>query len=108
LGLRSFLFQKLYWKNWKFSIPDLETQKTILKISYLRNLEKQLRQRIETPQRETNSTTINKWIKINTMAKRITQKDINDAVWKACDTFRGSIDPAIYKDYVLTMLFVNI
>jgi type I restriction enzyme M protein len=41
------------------------------------------------------------------MAKRITQKDINDAVWKACDTFRGSIDPAIYKDYVLTMLFVK-
>lgn len=41
------------------------------------------------------------------MAKKITQKDINDAVWKACDTFRGSIDPSIYKDYVLTMLFVK-
>ena len=41
------------------------------------------------------------------MAKRITQKDINDAVWKACDTFRGSIDPSVYKDYVLTMLFVK-
>lgn len=40
------------------------------------------------------------------MAK-ITQKDINDAVWKACDTFRGSIDPSIYKDYVLTMLFIK-
>lgn len=40
------------------------------------------------------------------MAK-ITQKDINDAVWKACDTFRGSIDPSIYKDYVLTMLFLK-
>ena len=37
----------------------------------------------------------------------ITQKDINDAVWKACDTFRGSIDPSIYKDYVLTMLFIK-
>ena len=41
-----------------------------------------------------------------TMAK-ITQKDINDAVWKACDTFRGSIDPSVYKDYVLTMLFLK-
>jgi type I restriction enzyme M protein len=41
------------------------------------------------------------------MAKKITQKDINDAVWKACDTFRGSIDPSVYKDYVLTMLFVK-
>jgi type I restriction enzyme M protein len=41
------------------------------------------------------------------MSKKITQKDINDAVWKACDTFRGSIDPSIYKDYVLTMLFIK-
>ncbi len=40
------------------------------------------------------------------MAK-ISQKNINDAVWKACDTFRGSIDPSIYKDYVLTMLFIK-
>ena len=41
------------------------------------------------------------------MTKKITQGDINSAVWKACDTFRGSIDPSIYKDYVLTMLFVK-
>jgi type I restriction enzyme M protein len=41
------------------------------------------------------------------MAKKITQKDINDAVWKACDSFRGSIDPGVYKDYVLTMLFIK-
>jgi type I restriction enzyme M protein len=39
--------------------------------------------------------------------KKLTQKDINDAVWKACDTFRGSIDPSVYKDYVLTMLFIK-
>ena len=37
----------------------------------------------------------------------ITQEDINNAVWKACDTFRGSIDPSVYKDYVLTMLFIK-
>jgi type I restriction enzyme M protein len=41
------------------------------------------------------------------MTHKVTQKDINDAVWKACDTFRGSIDPSVYKDYVLTMLFVK-
>jgi type I restriction enzyme M protein len=41
------------------------------------------------------------------MAIKITQQDINNAVWKACDTFRGSIDPSVYKDYVLTMLFVK-
>ncbi|MGI8892847.1 MAG: type I restriction-modification system subunit M [Bacteroidia bacterium] len=41
------------------------------------------------------------------MTKKITQKEINDAVWKACDTFRGSIDPSVYKDYVLTMLFIK-
>jgi type I restriction enzyme M protein len=41
------------------------------------------------------------------MTKTITQKDINDAVWKACDTFRGTIDPSVYKDYVLTMLFIK-
>ena len=41
------------------------------------------------------------------MAKTITQTDINTAVWKACDTFRGSIDPSVYKDYILTMLFVK-
>lgn len=41
------------------------------------------------------------------MTKKISQKDINDAVWKACDTFRGSIDPSVYKDYVLTMLFLK-
>ena len=39
--------------------------------------------------------------------KKITQKDINNTVWKACDTFRGSIDPSVYKDYVLTMLFLK-
>lgn len=41
------------------------------------------------------------------MTKQIKQKDVNDAVWNACDTFRGVVDPSIYKDYVLTMLFVK-
>ena len=41
------------------------------------------------------------------MSIKITQQDINNAVWKACDTFRGSIDPSVYKDYILTMLFIK-
>jgi len=32
---------------------------------------------------------------------------INRAVWSACDTFRGTIGPDVYKDYVLTMLFMK-
>lgn len=39
--------------------------------------------------------------------KLIDQAEINNTVWKACDTFRGVIDPAQYKDYILTMLFVK-
>ncbi len=37
----------------------------------------------------------------------ISQDEINDAVWAACDTFRGTVDSSIYKDYVLTMLFLK-
>jgi type I restriction enzyme M protein len=38
---------------------------------------------------------------------QINQEVINAAVWNACDTFRGTVDPSIYKDYVLTMLFLK-
>lgn len=37
----------------------------------------------------------------------INQKDINNAAWAACDTFRGVVDPTQYKDYILVMLFVK-
>lgn len=37
----------------------------------------------------------------------INADDINRIVWKACDTFRGLIDPSQYKDYILTMLFLK-
>jgi len=39
--------------------------------------------------------------------QNLQQKEINNAVWGACDTFRGTVDPSIYKDYVLTMLFLK-
>jgi type I restriction enzyme M protein len=41
------------------------------------------------------------------MSQLTTQKDINDVVWRACDTFRGTIDPSQYKDYILVMLFLK-
>lgn len=42
-----------------------------------------------------------------TMDTQISQEEINRAVWTACDTFRGTVSPDIYKDYVLTMLFLK-
>lgn len=38
---------------------------------------------------------------------QINQDEINKAVWNACDTFRGTVDPSIYKDFILTMLFLK-
>ena len=38
---------------------------------------------------------------------QINQDEINKAVWSACDTFRGTVDPSIYKDFILTMLFLK-
>ena len=40
------------------------------------------------------------------MAK-IDQQEINDILWRACDSMRGTVDPIEYKDYILTMLFVK-
>ena len=36
-----------------------------------------------------------------------TRNDIQNALWKACDSFRGKIDSSRYKDYILSMLFVK-
>ena len=33
------------------------------------------------------------------------QSEINDVAWRACDTFRGVVDPSDYKNYILVMLF---
>ena len=39
--------------------------------------------------------------------KEVTKKEIENIIWKACDTFRGAIDPSEYKNYILTMLFIK-
>ncbi len=41
------------------------------------------------------------------MSTQINQDEINGILWKACDTFRGTVDAAEYKNYILVMLFVK-
>lgn len=41
------------------------------------------------------------------MTTKVTQQEINDILWKACDSFRGTIDAVNYKDYILVMLFLK-
>ena len=41
------------------------------------------------------------------MTDQTTQDQVNNAAWAACDTFRGAVDPAQYKDYILVMLFLK-
>ena len=41
------------------------------------------------------------------MTSKITQQEVNATAWAACDTFRGVVDPAQYKDYILVMLFLK-
>lgn len=41
------------------------------------------------------------------MAQKVSQSEINNIVWSACDTFRGAVDPSEYKNYILTMLFIK-
>lgn len=36
-----------------------------------------------------------------------TRNEIEQVLWKACDSFRGKIDSSRYKDYILSMLFVK-
>jgi type I restriction enzyme M protein len=38
---------------------------------------------------------------------KITQKDINNIVWKACDSLRPVMGSGQYKDYILTLLFIK-
>ncbi|MDI9358329.1 MAG: type I restriction-modification system subunit M [Phycisphaerales bacterium] len=38
---------------------------------------------------------------------KISQKEINNIVWKACDSLRPVMGSGMYKDYVLTLLFVK-
>jgi type I restriction enzyme M protein len=41
------------------------------------------------------------------MDDKLTQQEINQTAWAACDTFRGVVDAGQYKDYILVMLFLK-
>jgi type I restriction enzyme M protein len=41
------------------------------------------------------------------MNSKVTQQEVNQAAWAACDTFRGVVDAGQYKDYILVMLFLK-
>lgn len=41
------------------------------------------------------------------MSNMIDQERINRVLWGVCDTFRGTISPDTYKDFILTMLFLK-
>jgi type I restriction enzyme M protein len=41
------------------------------------------------------------------MNDKLTQQEINNTAWAACDTFRGVVDAGQYKDYILVMLFLK-
>lgn len=42
-----------------------------------------------------------------TNSAKLSSDDIFGVVWRACDTFRGTMDPSQYKDYILVMLFLK-
>jgi type I restriction enzyme M protein len=42
-----------------------------------------------------------------TNTAKLSSEDIFGVVWRACDTFRGTMDPSQYKDYILVMLFLK-
>ena len=41
------------------------------------------------------------------MTDTVKQSEVNDAIWAACDTFRGVVDAGSYKDYILVALFLK-
>ncbi|MRS17229.1 type I restriction-modification system subunit M [Enterobacteriaceae bacterium RIT691] len=41
------------------------------------------------------------------MSEKVNQDSINKALWSVCDTFRGTISPDTYRDFILTMLFLK-
>ena len=42
-----------------------------------------------------------------TTKAKLSSEDIFGVAWRACDTFRGTMDPSQYKDYILVMLFLK-
>jgi len=41
------------------------------------------------------------------MTNDMKQSEVNNAIWRACDTFRGTASPSVYKDFILTIYFLR-
>ena len=41
------------------------------------------------------------------MSLFVDQSEINSVLWKACDTFRGTIDASDYKNHLPVAMFVQ-
>lgn len=41
------------------------------------------------------------------MESRVTQDQINNSLWAACDTFRGAFDSSEYKNFILVFMFLK-
>ncbi len=44
---------------------------------------------------------------MNQNNQKVRQDEINAVLWRACDTFRGVVDPSEYKNYILVFLFLK-
>ena len=92
-------------------LPPLDKQDTIINLANAINKKQQLMEQLirngETLMNGIANDLLTRTGSKCAMNDQINQDAINKAVWGACDSFRGVVDPSIYKDYVLTMLFLK-
>ena len=101
----------------EIDVPDLATQRAIVEVDRLATEEQQLtsppRQKYEDSSSSRLLVDLAKTsrppadLKDDPMTDQLTQQQVNQTAWAACDTFRGVVDAGQYKDYILVMLFLK-